>query len=61
MKYFLLVALWVTTEQGLEEQHGWAMDTGMTYQECVTLLQQSKPYIEMMGGELSCEKDHYGG
>ena len=59
--YFLLVTLWVPigdVGQGYEQETFWAMDTGMTYAECIKLKEEATPYIEMMGGELECEVDY---
>lgn len=56
--YYLLVTLWVPIGDGIEQETFWAMDTGMTYADCVKLKEGATPYIHMLGGELECEVDH---
>lgn len=57
--YVLLVALWVSLDGDFSEQYLWAMDTGLTLEECEKLKTEATPYILMMDGELSCEVDNY--
>jgi hypothetical protein len=55
--YVLIVALWGEVAPYAEEQFLWAMQDAMTLEECEKLKAESTPYMQMIGGELSCEVD----
>jgi hypothetical protein len=60
--YVLILALWVESDLSphLEEQYLWAMDTGLSSQECLDLMEEFIPLVQMLDGELSCEIDGTG-
>jgi len=61
MEYFvLLLALWVVDEDNNKEQYMWAVDTGMTYADCHSLMWDMEPLVKMIDGEMACVVDDNG-